>query len=157
MNITTHSSHKLIIAAVAFVFMLLSAACGRKDTVYYSGSDDNDLLGLLADEGFSLKGCGDARSALDNAPEGAAVLLLGSYPDGILHLSPTMLETAKAKRLRVFADFACLTDTAPAIDTIAYERVVVIDSLCPELQPMDLLSINRGCYAREEEDRKSVV
>lgn len=158
MNITTHSSHKLIIAAVAFVFMLLSAACGRKDTVYYSGSDDNDLLELLADEGFSLKGCGDARSALDNAPEGAAVLLLdGSYPDGILHLTPEIIETAKAKRLRVFADFACLTDTAPAIDTIACERVVVIDSLCPELQPMDLLSINRGWYAREKADNPLMV
>lgn len=138
---------KLTVACLALCCV---CSCGSRDTLYIYGGSDNDLSALLAAEGFSIATAADVPSLLDEAPEGAAVLLLSEgYPETPLHLSQSQLSLIKDKKLRVFADYATLADTLPVPRTIEFERVVVVDSLSPELRPMDILSVNRAGYIAE--------
>lgn len=128
--------------------------CTDAGTVYCCGGESNDLVSLLEDEGFKIIREKDAQTTLEKAPESAAVLLLNAdYPDKIRRLTDAQRETIRRKRLRVFAEYASLADTVPQPEKIEFERVVVMDSLAPELLPMDLLSVNRGWYIRERAEK----
>lgn len=129
----------------------LAPCCSRADVVYCCAGEGNDLVSSLIDEGFKVVFAEDAQAVLEMAPESAAVLLLGAdYPGKPQVLTEARREMIRDKRLRVFAEYATLADTLPQPEKIVFERVVVVDSLAPELRPMDLLSVNRGWYIREE-------
>ena len=98
------------------------------------------------------------QTTLEKAPEGAAVLLLNrSYPDSVRLLSGQQVSKIGEKGLRVFAEFASTADTLPQLHEIGFERVVMTDSLAPGLGTMDLLSINRGRYFREDAAEGTVM
>lgn len=136
----------------------LAVGCSGSGTIWCCSDGDNDLVSFLRDEGYRIHLLEDVQAALDKAPEGAAVLLLnGCYPDSVMMLSGDQLCTIEEKGLKVFAEYACTGSEIPQVHEIEYERVVVTDSLSPELKPMDLLSVNRGYYFRIEDDDPAMV
>lgn len=135
-----------LLAAVAAVICCISSCSGRK-TIYATASGDNDLIALLHDSGFEIVSEPNVMALLEQAPDEATVLLLNpNYPDSVTRLTPDVLSLIDGKRLRVYAEYASPDDTIPLPRKIEFERVVVIDSLSPDLLPMNLLSINRGWF-----------
>ena len=138
----------------ACLLLCTAQGCTDAGTIYCCGGEDNDLASLLEEEGFRIIREKDVQTTLEKAPESAAVLLLNAgYPDKVLQLTGAQRETIRSKQLRVFAEYASLADTVPQPEKIEFERVVVVDSLAPELWPMDLLSVNRGWYVRERAEK----
>ena len=143
------SNSKLSKSFVLFflVGVFILSGCHSKNTIYYVASEENNLITLLKEEGFRLYSTPTAREAIEKADKGAAVLLLNeNYPEKVQQLSPELLQTIENKQLKVFAEYATLEDSLPAIKEVSLERVVVNDSISPSLRPLDLLSINCGYY-----------
>ena len=133
------------------VLLAAISGCSGADTIWCCADEDNDLVTVLKDNGYRIVLSDDVQTTLEKAPEGAAVLLLNrSYPDSVRLLSGQQVSKIGEKGLRVFAEFASTADTLPQLHEIGFERVVMTDSLAPGLGPMDLLSINRGRYFRED-------
>ncbi|MCM1178477.1 MAG: hypothetical protein NC308_07015 [Clostridium sp.] len=144
--------------ALLCIIALLASGCVPKGTLYCCAEDGNDLVELLEDEGFKIIRSFDVDEILDMAPEGSAVLILNpAYPDSVRLVTSGQASVAAAKKLRIFAEFASFSDTLPVLHEAVLERVVVVDSLAPELRPMDLLTVNRGYYFRESSDGAVMV
>ncbi len=140
------------------VLLAAISGCSGADTIWCCADEDNDLVTVLKDNGYRIVLSDDVQTTLEKAPEGAAVLLLNrSYPDSVRLLSGQQVSKIGEKGLRVFAEFASTADTLPQLHEIGFERVVMTDSLAPELGPMDLLSINRGRYFREDAAEGTVM
>ena len=140
------------------VLLAAISGCSGADTIWCCADEDNDLVTVLKDNGYRIVLSDDVQTTLDKAPEGAAVLLLNrSYPDSVRLLSGQQVSKIGEKGLRVFAEFASTADTLPQLHEIGFERVVMTDSLAPGLEPMDLLSINRGWYFREDAAEGTVM
>lgn len=140
------------------VLLAAISGCSGADTIWCCADEDNDLVTVLKDNGYRIVLSDDVQTTLDKAPEGAAVLLLNrSYPDSVRLLSGQQVSKIGEKGLRVFAEFASTADTLPQFHEIGFERVVMTDSLAPGLGPMDLLSINRGRYFREDAAEGTVM
>ena len=140
------------------LLLAVVSGCSGADTVWCCADEDNDLVTVLKDNGYRIVLSDDVQTTLEKAPEGAAVLLLNrSYPDSVRLLSGQQVSKIGEKGLRVFAEFASTADTLPQLHEIGFERVVMTDSLAPGLGPMDLLSINRGRYFREDAAEGTVM
>ena len=140
------------------VLLAAISGCSGADTIWCCADEDNDLVTVLKDNGYRIVLSDDVQTTLDKAPDGAAVLLLNrSYPDSVRLLSGQQVSKIGEKGLRVFAEFASTADTLPQLHEIGFERVVMTDSLAPGLGPMDLLSINRGRYFREDAAEGTVM
>lgn len=140
------------------VLLAAISGCSGADTIWCCADEDNDLVTVLKDNGYRIVLSDDVQTTLEKAPEGAAVLLLNrSYPDSVRLLSGQQVSKIGEKGLRVFAEFASTADTLPQLHEIGFERVVMTDSLAPGLGPMDLLSINRGRYFREDAAEGTVM
>lgn len=140
------------------VLLAAISGCSGADTIWCCADEDNDLVTVLKDNGYRIVLSDDVQTTLEKAPEGAAVLLLNrSYPDSVRLLSGQQVSKIGEKGLRVFAEFASTADTLPQLHEIGFERVVMADSLAPGLGPMDLLSINRGRYFREDAAEGTVM
>lgn len=145
MESNTKLSKSFVLFFLVGVFIL--SGCHSKNTIYYVASEENNLITLLKEEGVRLYSTPTAREAIEKADKGAAVLLLNeNYPEKVQQLSPELLQTIENKQLKVFAEYATLEDSLPAIKEVSLERVVVNDSISPSLRPLDLLSINCGYY-----------
>ena len=121
-------------------------------------TDDNDLVGLLREEGVRIKVRKSVDKTLSAAGRGSAVLLLGSgYPDVLLPLTQEQVNMAAGKDLKVFAEFATMPGTSPELKEINLERVVVTGQIGDGLKPMDLLTINRGVYYETTAENPSMV
>ena len=121
----------------------------------------NDLVSLLQNEGAKIKEYSSVEETLEEAPEGSAVLLLGSgYPDKVQTLTEKDVETIEKKGLKVYAEFALRLRSGTGenssgtgevdLKEIGVERVVVTKTLGDSLKPMDLLTINRAVYYETE-------
>ena len=140
------------------VLLAAISGCSGADTIWCCADEDNDLVTVLKDNGYRIVLSDDVQTTLEKAPEGAAVLLLNrSYPDSVRLLSGQQVSKIGEKGLRVFAEFASTADTLPQLHEIGFERVVMTDSLAPGLGTMDLLSINRGRYFREDAAEGTVM
>ncbi|WP_196017276.1 hypothetical protein [Alistipes senegalensis] len=140
--------------AAAGLLSCTAPGCTDAGTIYCCTGENNDLVSLLEDEGFRIIREKDAQTTLEKAPESAAVLLLNAdYPGKVRQLTDAQRETIRRKQLHVFAEYTSLSDTVPQPEQIEFERIVVVDSLAPELLPMDLLSVNRGWYIRERAEK----
>ena len=126
--------------------------------VYVHCTDDgNDLVQLLKDEGFRIKTYGSATDALEAAGNGAAVLLLGSrYPDTPQTLSQEQVELISRKSLKVFAEFASLSQETPELREINLERIVVTEPF-GGLASMELLTLNRAVFLEAEAEDPVMV
>lgn len=147
-----------LLGIVVWCILAFSMSSCSTDTVYCCAGKDNDLVTLLEQEGYRVVRADGTDELLEMAPEHSAVLLLNPlYPKEVRHMTAEQMAKIREKDLRVFAEFATPLDKEPELYEAQLERVVVTDSISPELKPMDLLSVNRGYYFREEGVKKPAL
>src|SRR5699024_5253300 len=106
------------------LLLCATSSCTDADTIYCYADKDNDLVSLLEDEGLRIIREKDVQATLEKAPESAAVLLLNAnYPGKARQLTDTQKQLIHNKQLRVFAEYASLSDTVPQPEKIEFERV----------------------------------
>jgi len=109
---------------------------------------DNDLYRVLADNGICCPRYDTPTEAVDHAPAGAGVLVMADgYPEVRTVVDPSLFDTAGAKRLRLYIEYA---DSLPGIALgqprgVKWERAVVSsDFFAPALDNLRILCIH-GC------------
>ncbi|MEG1916229.1 MAG: hypothetical protein RR061_06065 [Muribaculaceae bacterium] len=119
----------------------------QAQTIYMSGSVDNDLYRLLQQEGLNIERFDTPQDAVYNAKKGCGVIITASeYP-----LYPTIIESeiykiAQKKRLKLYLEFV---NKYPGVSietnlSKGYLERGIISSkfFAPELKQMDLLGLN---------------
>ena len=142
------SIKKFFLCAMMAVAPLMGNAKG--DVVYCVGKQDNDLVRFLNSERFKVVRFDQLEPALQDIPSNSALIILNpAYPDGVRTLSESNVKLFKDKKLRVFAEYASISDTIPKPQQLNLERVVVTGQKFDGLHPMDILSINRSYILKE--------
>lgn len=143
--------NKLRIISILF-FCLFLFSCGvKKEKIVCYGDAHSNLAQLLTDEGYQLHFCTSVTEALQNASKQAPVLLLcPSYPEQGTVVTSEDLALIQSKSLRVFMDFPQQIGEHLCVktDTMELERIVVCDSLTPQLPSMALMAFHR-CVLKE--------
>ena len=143
--------NKLRIISILF-FCLFLFSCGvKKEKIVCYGDAHSNLARLLTDEGYQLHFCTSVTEALRIASEQAPVLLLcPSYPEQGTVVTSEDLALIQSKSLRVFMDFPQQIGEHLCVktDTMELERIVVCDSLTPQLPSMALMAFHR-CVLKE--------
>ena len=143
--------NKLRIISILF-FCLFLFSCGvKKEKIVCYGDAHSNLAQLLTNEGYQLHFCISVTEALQNASEQAPVLLLcPSYPEQGTVVTSADLALIQSKSLRVFMDFPQQIGEHLCVktDTMELERIVVCDSLTPQLPSMALMAFHR-CVLKE--------
>lgn len=143
--------NKLRIISILF-FCLFLFSCGvKKEKIVCYGDAHSNLAQLLTNEGYQLHFCTSVTEALQNASEQTPVLLLcPSYPEQGTVVTSEDLALIQSKSLRVFMDFPQQIGEHLCVktDTMELERIVVCDSLTPQLPSMALMAFHR-CVLKE--------
>lgn len=126
----------------------LAIACtGTKPSVTVACCGDNDFVNLLQQEGVKVKSCPGITHALQSAPQGSGVMILSEVsPQSGAVLGKEEIAIIKAKELKVYLECPIVYGdaTLSSRDTLQLERIVVADSLRPELPALGLLSFNKA-------------
>ena len=147
-----------LVAVLAAALVVTGCDIVKKKVYVHCPEENNDLVGLLRQEGFKVKEYESAGEALESAGKGSAVLLLGSeYPKRVQTLSEDDWELIDDKDLKVFAEFAATEDEEQDLKEINLERVVVTKPIGDGLAPMDLLTVNRAAYHKTEAEDPVMV
>lgn len=140
-----------MIHTLIFFLCVITSAHGQRISVSFCGSDQNDLYLLLKKEDFDLKRYATPEDAVNNAPQGSAVIIVSdSYPKKSGGIPPTVLTTSKRKQLKLYVEYPAsfpALQIEPEVFHAHLERgVVTSDVFGSNLKPMSLLGIN-DCYA----------
>ena len=143
--------HKLGIISFLFSCLFLFSCGTNKEKIVCYGDAKSNLAQLLTDEGYQLQFCSSVAEAIQKAPEQSPVLLLApSYPEKGTVVTSEDLNLIQSKALRVFMDYPQQIGKNMCVktDTMVLERVVVCDSLTPQLPAMSLMCFHR-CILKE--------
>lgn len=140
---------KLIKYLIGLCLLVSVSACSTKETIYHVGEESgaNNLLEVLKKENYKLISFASIDEAIQNIPEGAALLWLPcNYPENPELLTTARIERIREKNLRVYAEYAVVNPRAD-VDVkgteLTLERVVVTDNtLFPSIENMTLLNVN---------------
>lgn len=131
--------------------MLMAAGAARAQTLYYYGSEGNDMYQLLKREGLVVKRCGTPGQAVKAATAGSGVFIIGNgYPrlDPANTITQQLLDDARKKRLRLYIEypvkFPGLDVPDTAIETELERGVITSGVFGEKLPSMGLLSINNA-------------
>lgn len=112
-------------------------------------SDSNDLCRVLQDSGYQFDRALDAATAIQQASDGDAVLLLSdTYPRPSLEVDQALLDLARDKSLRLYVEYP---STLAGVDigeptATEWERVVVSSKFfAPGLPENSILALH-GCW-----------
>jgi len=107
---------------------------------------DNDLAGVMAENGLAMVRTATAAEAIDRAAEGAGVLILADgYPEKTTELTPELFKRAAAKRLRLYVEYpGWLPEMAVGRPRgVGLERVVVAsDAFGESLPRLSILAVH---------------
>lgn len=143
--------HKLGIISFLFSCLFLFSCGTKKEKIVCYGDAKSNLAQLLTDEGYQLQFCSSVAEVIQKAPEQSPVLLLApSYPEKGTVVTSEDLNLIQSKALRVFMDYPQQIGENMCVktDTMVLERVVVCDSLTPQLPAMSLMCFHR-CILKE--------
>lgn len=135
---------------VCVIFLMTTLACSDKNTIFFSGSENNDLYPVLVKEGFDISLASSPAEAINDAAEGMAVFIMAEkYPEMTNAISDDLLETARKKNLKLYIEYP---SALPGVDipsqplSTQLERGVVTSTVFGEtLKPLSILGIN-DCY-----------
>ena len=137
----------LIFAIITLIAALPSAAAA---TIRIVSSDTNDLYKLLVGEGIPAVRYDSTDLAVTAADRGDALVITApAYPDASVVVSDDLLRVARAKHLRLYAEYVSAYPGI-AVDSEALvaglERGVISSRFFePQLKPMDIIGLN-GCH-----------
>lgn len=129
------------------MMLILSISTAEAEKLYFAGTADNNLYRLLQTENFDVERFPDANSAVAAAAKGSGVIISApGYPETAVALSDSLLKSAAAKKLRIYAEYVSEYPGITIADkpfTGTIERgVVSSDFFKPALKPMSLFGIN---------------
>jgi hypothetical protein len=129
------------------LFALLAASHLQADPILtVSSAADNDLLRVLRSAGYDCRQVATPAQAVEQAPEGGAVLILAKgYPRNTTPVDAALFAAAAEKNLRVFIEYPSYLPglTVGARVTPPYDRAVVnSDFFGSQLEPMRILAVH---------------
>lgn len=143
-----------------FVYLFVLTGCVDKPTLYFCGSESNELYELLSAEGFNLKRFDSPELMIERAEIGSgAIILCDTYPERALEITPDSYSLAKEKGMRLYIEFPkSLPDMVIKEQTFhaTLERGVIMSADIKGLKPMDIIGIN-DCYTRVVEDDNPLI
>lgn len=146
-----------VLAPLAVLVIMPAAALAATNpspALVFCCAADNDLYRVMTAGGQSQARVETPAAAIENAPEGAGVLILADgYPQKTTAVEPALFEQAAKKKLRLYVEYPAalpgLKVAAPRRATL--ERVVVAsDAFGPALARMQLLAVH-DCHFVEVE------
>lgn len=130
---------------------LLLCSCVQSKTIYFCGSEQNEVCELLRNEGFKLKIFDTPDIMIKEATSGSgAIIVSDTYPATPLRIASETYELAKQKGIRLYLEYP---DKLPDIQIenesfhASMERGVITSANLVDMKPMDLIGIN-DCYTR---------
>lgn len=129
---------------------LITTSCSDKTSLGYVGAGENEMLGLLKDEGFDVKRYRSPAEAIADAEDGSAIFIMADqYPKTSYAIEEAFLESARSKKIKVYIEYP---SAFPGLDipseplSTQLERGVITSTVFgPSLAPMSIVGIN-DCY-----------
>lgn len=133
--------------ALTSLLILACAVSAFSSTLRVVCPAEADLYKLIEAEGIPAAQYASADAAIAAADRGDGLLISApGYPAQGVAISPDMLKAAKAKKLRMLAEYVCEYPGIAIADTAhvaALERGVISSKFfAPQLRDMDLLGLN---------------
>lgn len=130
---------------------LLLCSCVENKTIYYCGSEQNEVYQLLRSEGFKLVIFDSPEVMIKNATNGSgAVIVCDTYPVSPLEITQETYKLAQLKKIRLYLEYPDkLPDVCVEKETFhaSLERGVITSDKLMNLEPMDIIGVN-DCYTR---------
>lgn len=130
---------------------LLLCSCVENKTIYYCGSEQNEVYQLLKSEGFKLIIFDSPGVMIENATNGSgAVIVCDTYPMCPLEITQETYKLAQQKKIRLYLEYPDkLPDLCVEKETFhaSLERGVITSDKLMNLEPMDIIGVN-DCYTR---------
>lgn len=130
---------------------LLLCSCVENKTIYYCGSEQNEVYQLLKSEGFKLIIFDSPEVMIENATNGSgAVIVCDTYPMSPLEITQETYKLAQQKKIRLYLEYPDkLPDVCVEKETFhaSLERGVITSDKLMNLEPMDIIGVN-DCYTR---------
>jgi len=131
---------------VIFLLAGFNYACSHKNHITLSCREDNDLYLTLTGNSNECDRYGTPHEAVNNAPEGSAVMILAdNYPGETTNIDFQLFDKAADKKLRIYIEYpSCL----PGIELdqsrgTHWERAVISsDAFAPEIEKLRILAIH---------------
>ncbi len=138
----------------AISIMLTLIAC-KKEIAVVGGDQatNSNLVQVLCQEGYAVKMFNNASEAIIKAKEQSGIVMIAdNYPEQGTVLTEEEEQQITEKDLKVFIEFPEQIGSAKKkkSTTLNLERIVICDSLSPQLNKMGLMSFNR-CVINELE------
>ncbi|RGP16158.1 hypothetical protein DXB27_14180 [Parabacteroides gordonii] len=126
-------------------------SCVENKTIYYCGSEQNEVYQLLKSEGFKLIIFDSPEVMIENATNGSgAVIVCDTYPMCPLEITQETYKLAQQKKIRLYLEYPDkLPDLCVEKETFhaSLERGVITSDKLMNLEPMDIIGVN-DCYTR---------
>ena len=130
---------------------LLLCSCVENKTIYYCGSEQNEVYQLLKSEGFKLIIFDSPEVMIENATNGSgAVIVCDTYPMCPLEITQETYKLAQQKKIRLYWEYPDkLPDVCVEKENFhaSLERGVITSDKLMNLEPMDIIGVN-DCYTR---------
>lgn len=130
---------------------LLLCSCVENKTIYYCGSEQNEVYQLLKSEGFKLIIFDSPEVMIENATNGSgAVIVCDTYPMCPLEITQETYKLAQQKKIRLYLEYPDkLPDVCVEKENFhaSLERGVITSDKLMNLEPMDIIGVN-DCYTR---------
>jgi len=140
---------KILIRGCLWMMLVMAVVAVRAQSVYFYGSERNDLYQLLKREGFAIKKFATPEEAVKAAVPGAGVFIIANgYPhkDPANIITRQLLDEAGKKKLRLYIEypsqFPGLDVPDTAVMTHLERGVVTCDVFGEQLPSMGLLGIH---------------
>lgn len=135
------------------ILIFLLSVCGilttHAQTVFFCGSTDNNLYGLLQGQGFTIKAYDNLANVLNAAKSGDKVFVVADrYPAERVQISAADYKMVKDKKIRLFIEYPSYIPDMKLSEVYEgkLERgVVTSDFFGKGLPAMSILGIN-GCH-----------
>lgn len=117
----------------------------------FCAGEKSDLVRALRESGYRVQLAESAEQAIACAAEGDAVFLLAEeYPVRGTALDSSLLDSARAKRLRLYIEYPeeMLGEQTDEPQTILFERLIAPEGMMGCMEPGSILMIN-GCWYRD--------
>ena len=158
---------KILLSLLYFILVILLPFCvqsqdiKKQNNVILSCKEDNDLYITLKENKVACIRYNTPKEAIDNAVEGAGVLILADgYPTKTTTITASLFEKARIKELRLYVEYPSYL---PGVELgtsrgTHWERAVISsDAFAPALQKLRILAIHDCRFVTMKAENPDIV